>query len=170
MVMTTTQQLTAALESNLEYAKLLLVPVDSGLDLLDKDAGTGNLDNKTWGYTLKLFDSLHLAENYYNVKPFIIDLETLRPYQFSKEFPPTKETIKVLLEENRITIQEQKVFTYPKLVNSLRSKVKTILVTSGSIKGFKTEIQHTAISRQSQTQTLREELKPQKKTLGRGKK
>ena len=52
--------------------------------------------------------------------------------------------------------EELMFYCYPSAILTLKSKIKTLLITSGSKAGFKALLQHTTIQRGEQNQTLTE--------------
>tara|TARA_R100000501_G_C2532323_1_gene54689 strand:+ start:44 stop:472 length:429 start_codon:yes stop_codon:yes gene_type:complete len=64
------------------------------------------------------------------------------------------------LQQFKVHIQhkgeEMILYCYPSAILTLKSKIKTLLVTSGSKAGFKALLQHTTIQRGEQNQTLTE--------------
>ena len=52
--------------------------------------------------------------------------------------------------------KELMFYCYPSAILTLKSKIKTLLITSGSKAGFKSLLQHTTIQRGEQNQTLTE--------------
>jgi len=62
------------------------------------------------------------------------------------------------------------IFAYPSVILTLKSKIKTLLITSGSKAGFKSLLQHTTIQRGEQNQTLTETTETKRSTFfGRNK-
>ena len=64
------------------------------------------------------------------------------------------------LQQFKVHIQhkgeEMILYCYPSAILTLKSKIKTLLITSGSKAGFKALLQHTTIQRGEQNQTLTE--------------
>ena len=137
------------LESKLEYLKYSITPNESGLDLIDKDSASGNLDRTQMVVLLRYYDSLHRLQQFKEYREVFIDSET------GEELKDPK------------IIQ---VFSFPTTINNLRSKIKSLLVSSGSYLGFKSLLQHTSIQKGEQVQTLKDETEKQKKKIWGGRK
>jgi hypothetical protein len=160
------------IENNLDYAELLLVPEDTGLELINKDAGLGNTTYKQQALLMSWFNSLHIIQPHTKQIQIIVqnisdeDEKTkqipINIYNYSSEF------IKKKIQEGVFQIIFQDVPKYPKTFQTLRSKISSMNITTGSVEGFRALLQHSTIHRTKQEQTL-EDLTPIKKQK-RGKK
>jgi len=153
-------------ENNLDYAELLLIPDATGLELINKDAGLGNITSQQQLSLRSWFDSLHIFQRF--TKPIQIPVKIIQDEEGNEKQIPinisnmTQEEFKKELSKGTIKIITQEVPRYPKAFQTLRSKIATMNVTSGSVEGFRALLQHSTIQRTKQEQTL-EDLTPIKK-------
>lgn len=151
------------IESKLEYLKYSITPEESGLDLIDKDAASGNLDKQSLKVLRNYYDSLHRLRTFVRYEPLFIDTKTGTPIKVITLSPEIKRSI----DEGDIMVKQIEKYLYPTAIENLRSKIKTLLVSSGSYQGFKSLLQHTSITKGEQVQTLKEETDRRKKIIGR---
>lgn len=162
------------IENNLDYAELLLVPEESDLELINKDAGLGKISNKQHALLNSWFNSLHRVQQY--TKPQKILVQKVKDENGNILQIPLNhnlipdEVIKQKIKEGQCVWVMKEVPRYPLAFSDLKSRISSMLITSGSIDGFKAELQHSSIHKQQQQQTL-EEINPTKqKKWGRKRK
>lgn len=170
----TQEHMKKLIENNLDYAELLLVPSPSDLELIDKDAGLGNISLRQHSLINAWFNSLHKVQQY--TKPVkILIKEIVDNNNQTHQIPInpkvlTKEQIAKGLATKEFSWVTRELPRYPMAFQDLKSRISSMLITSGSIMGFKAELQHSSINRTKQEQTL-EEINPakDKKKWGRKK-
>jgi len=160
------------IENNLDYAELLLVPEPSDLILINKDAGLGNISSKQQALLNSWFNSLHRLQPYSKPKEIIIQIVKDPDTQQKYEIPInphlySKDVIKEKLKDKTLIKKMVSVPKYPHAFQDLKSRISSMLITSGSLEGFKAELQHSSITKQRQEQTL-EEINPLKSKKKRG--
>jgi hypothetical protein len=154
------------IENNLDYAELLLVPEETGLELINKDAGLGNTTYKQQALLMNWFNSLHIIQQF--TKPIQIPVKIVLDEDNNQQQIPinlqeyTRKELEEQIGNGTIKIITQQVPRYPKAYQSLRSKISAMNLTSGSIEGFRALLQHSTIHKTKQEQTL-EDLTPIKK-------
>jgi hypothetical protein len=144
-------------ETNLQYAEILLVPEETDLSLIDKDAGLGNIDTGSWSRLLHYLDSLHTFQ-YFKIRQQFLVYPRSSPEEQPKLFIPPQNTewdvILKKINEGQLEIIDMEVPRYPKTFAKMRSKVSSLVITSGSLDGFKAKLQHTNINQTDQKSTL----------------
>ena len=154
------------IENNLDYAELLLVPEPTDLVLIDKDAGLGNIDKKQQARLTSCFNSLHSIQRFtiptkiyvYNFKD---DNDKIQQIPINETLY-SEEYLAAKLKEGTLSIVIKDLPRYPAAYQDLKSRISSLLVTSGSLDGFRATLQHSSIIKQKQDSTL-EEINPLKK-------
>jgi len=154
-----------AIENNFDFLKFQITPEDSGLDLLDKDIQLGNFkDRETYRIVNYLLSNLHDIETFITTQKVIeVDQGFILMEDFQKLDEESQQ--KIIKKYNIIN---KKLYKYPRYVNFLRSKIKSLILSSGSINALKARLQHTTINKTHQTQTLNDKTQ-KKRFLGKKK-
>lgn len=153
-------QVKKLIENNLDYAELLLVPEETGLDLINKDAGLGKIDHRQQAQLNAWFNSLHKLQTFTKPTAILIK-EQIQENNTILQIPInpneyTREQLLELIKTGDIKQIIKQLPRYPSAFNDLRSRISSMLVTSGSLEGFRATLQHSTFSKQEQTQTLEE--------------
>lgn len=165
-----TQHIKKLIENNLDYAELLLVPEETDLALINKDAGLGKIDHRQQAQLTSWFNSLHKIQSFTKPKAFIIKEQKqedenilqipINPRAYSFE------QLQKALEDGTFKQIIKQVPRYPFAFNDLRSRISSMLITSGSLDGFRATLQHSTFTKQEQKQTLEEIQRMGKKKRG----
>jgi len=148
------------IENNLDYAELLLVPEETGLDLINKDAGLGKIDNRQQAQLNCWFNSLHKLQTFTKPVKILVKLQahedgTITQIPVNPSGMTTEEILK-LTKSGQFKEIIRQLPRYPSAYNDLRSRISSMLVTSGSLDGFRATLQHSTFTKQEQKQTLEE--------------
>jgi len=148
------------IENNLDYAELLLVPEETGLELINKDAGLGKIDKRQQSQLNAWFNSLHKIQTFTKPVSILVKLQQKENGDILQTPINTREyTIEQLQEgikEGHIKQIIKQLPRYPSAFHDLRSRISSMLVTSGSLDGFRATLQHSTFTKQEQKQTLEE--------------
>ena len=160
------------IENNLDYAELLLVPEETSLELINKDAGLGKIDNRQQSQLNAWFNSLHKIQTFTKPVAILVKLqqkengEILQIPINPREY--TLEQLQEALKEGSIKQIIKEMPRYPSAFHDLKSRISSMLITSGSLDGFRATLQHSTFTKQEQKQTL-EEIQGLQKNKSRGK-
>ena len=161
------------IENNLDYAELLLVPEETGLELINKDAGLGKIDHRQQAQLNAWFNSLHKIQTFTKPVSILVKLqqkengEILQIPINTREY--TMDELQEAVKKGSIKQVIKQLPRYPSTFHDLRSRISSMLITSGSLDGFRATLQHSTFTKQEQKQTLEEIQNIQNKKRGKKK-
>jgi len=136
------------------------VPEETGLELINKDAGLGKIDKRQQSQLNAWFNSLHKIQTFTKPVSILVKLQQKENGDILQTPINTREyTIEQLQEgikEGHIKQIIKQLPRYPSAFHDLRSRISSMLVTSGSLDGFRATLQHSTFTKQEQKQTLEE--------------